>query len=120
MEAFISTSAKHALWTGSQHHDHNQKSEYHAVRGRICKAVLLRQPNQQGAQSRTDDAAHTPDNHHYQRRQQIAEDRKSTRLNPVTNAHLVCRLLLEKKNTTIKFVYDVKHSGNAGTACTLN
>src|SRR3546814_20148998 len=24
-------------------------------------------------------------------------DRKSTRLNPVTNAHLVCRLLLEKK-----------------------
>src|SRR3546814_5304301 len=28
-----------------------------------------------------------------------AQDRKSTRLNPVTNAHLVCRLLLEKKNT---------------------
>src|SRR3546814_7909454 len=27
------------------------------------------------------------------------EDRKSTRLNPVTNAHLVCRLLLEKKKT---------------------
>src|SRR3546814_3067170 len=26
-----------------------------------------------------------------------SEDRKSTRLNPVTNAHLVCRLLLEKK-----------------------
>src|SRR3546814_6407029 len=26
-----------------------------------------------------------------------AEDRKSTRLNPVTNAQLVCRLLLEKK-----------------------
>src|SRR3546814_5676495 len=25
-------------------------------------------------------------------------DRKSTRLNSVTNAHLVCRLLLEKKN----------------------
>src|SRR3546814_1126019 len=25
------------------------------------------------------------------------QDRKSTRLNPVTNAHLVCRLLLEKK-----------------------
>src|SRR3546814_3750468 len=30
-------------------------------------------------------------------------DRKSTRLNPVTNAHLVCRLLLEKKkNVTIQ------------------
>src|SRR3546814_6845094 len=27
-------------------------------------------------------------------------DRKSTRLNSVTNAHLVCRLLLEKKHTT--------------------
>src|SRR3546814_5515162 len=25
-------------------------------------------------------------------------DRKSTRLNSITNAHLVCRLLLEKKN----------------------
>src|SRR3546814_9289602 len=29
------------------------------------------------------------------------EDRKSTRLTPVTNAHLVCRLLLEKKKNTI-------------------
>src|SRR3546814_3323105 len=28
----------------------------------------------------------------------IRQDRKSTRLTPVTNAHLVCRLLLEKKN----------------------
>src|SRR3546814_7486426 len=27
------------------------------------------------------------------------EDRKSTRLNSSTNAHLVCRLLLEKKKT---------------------
>src|SRR3546814_3956798 len=26
-------------------------------------------------------------------------DRKSTRLNPVTNAHIVCRLQLEKKKT---------------------
>src|SRR3546814_7131133 len=30
-----------------------------------------------------------------------AEDRKSTRLNSITNAHLVCRLLLEKKNSPI-------------------
>src|SRR3546814_7123925 len=29
-------------------------------------------------------------------------DRKSTRLNPVTNAHLVCRLLLEKKKNKSK------------------
>src|SRR3546814_8404991 len=28
-------------------------------------------------------------------------DRKSTRLNSVTNAHLVCRLLLEKKKNTM-------------------
>src|SRR3546814_5569482 len=28
-------------------------------------------------------------------------DRKSTRLTPVTNAHLVCRLLLEKKKSHI-------------------
>src|SRR3546814_9951204 len=32
------------------------------------------------------------------RRIQIKADRKSTRLNSSTNAHLVCRLLLEKKN----------------------
>src|SRR3546814_4362663 len=31
-------------------------------------------------------------------------DRKSTRLNPVTNAHLVCRLLLEKKNRPNKTI----------------
>src|SRR3546814_8232266 len=30
-------------------------------------------------------------------RRQCREDRKSTRRTPVTNAHLVCRLLLEKK-----------------------
>src|SRR3546814_2320560 len=30
------------------------------------------------------------------------EDRKSTRLNSVTNAHLVCRLLLEKKKNHTK------------------
>src|SRR3546814_5579061 len=29
--------------------------------------------------------------------QRAGADRKSTRLTPVTNAHLVCRLLLEKK-----------------------
>src|SRR3546814_5542462 len=32
---------------------------------------------------------------------QSVSSRKSTRLNPVTNAHLVCRLLLEKKKTKI-------------------
>src|SRR3546814_6372173 len=31
----------------------------------------------------------------------IDQDRKSTRLNPVTNAHLVCRLLLEKQKNII-------------------
>src|SRR3546814_2889917 len=33
---------------------------------------------------------------------ELREDRKSTRLNPVTNAHLVCRLLLDKKKTLTK------------------
>src|SRR3546814_1392868 len=33
------------------------------------------------------------------RTEKPARDRKSTRLTPVTNAHLVCRLLLEKKKT---------------------
>src|SRR3546814_4516571 len=31
-------------------------------------------------------------------------DRKSTRLNPVTNAHLVCRLLLEKTKRQLLFL----------------
>src|SRR3546814_9827856 len=35
-------------------------------------------------------------------------DRKSTRLNSSTNAHLVCRLLLEKKKKTNKLQY-AKH-----------
>src|SRR3546814_9978343 len=35
-------------------------------------------------------------------------DRKSTRLTPVTNAHLVCRLLLEKK--TKQKIYKIKTS----------
>src|SRR3546814_1660826 len=33
----------------------------------------------------------------------LGRDRKSTRLNPVTNAQLVCRLLLEKKKKNNKF-----------------
>src|SRR3546814_5265122 len=40
---------------------------------------------------------------------QAAVDRKSTRL-PVTNAHLVCRLLLEKNNTTNYTNYHTSHS----------
>src|SRR3546814_7131331 len=36
-----------------------------------------------------------------QQRHRLAEDRKSTRRTPVTNAHLVCRFLLEKKNHTL-------------------
>src|SRR3546814_13243841 len=35
------------------------------------------------------------------RRLAASPDRKSTRLNSVTNAHLVCRLLLEKKKQQI-------------------
>src|SRR3546814_10334713 len=36
------------------------------------------------------------------KRRRAGTDRKSTRLNPVTNAHLVCRLLLEKKKQVRK------------------
>src|SRR3546814_2624627 len=39
-----------------------------------------------------------------------AKDRKSTRLNPVTNAHLVCRLLLEKKKQTITTNLQPQHT----------
>src|SRR3546814_6901382 len=35
--------------------------------------------------------------HQPQQPEKAVQDRKSTRLNSVTNAHLVCRLLLEKK-----------------------
>src|SRR3546814_7507058 len=34
-------------------------------------------------------------------------DRKSTRLTPVTNAHLVCRLLLEKIKLTLSIKYPI-------------
>src|SRR3546814_8188299 len=39
-------------------------------------------------------------------------DRKSTRLNPVTNAHLVCRLLLEKKNQTKIIIHTHRIANN--------
>src|SRR3546814_1999681 len=41
-------------------------------------------------------------------------DRKSTRLNPVTNAHLVCRLLLET-TTKIKILYNINEQQNKRT-----
>src|SRR3546814_7319731 len=34
-------------------------------------------------------------------KEEIRKDRKSTRLNPVTNEHLVCSLLIEKKKQKI-------------------
>src|SRR3546814_4208426 len=42
-------------------------------------------------------------------------DRKSTRLNSVTNAHLVCRLLLEKKK-----IYLLSHSITTISYASLN
>src|SRR3546814_3492463 len=39
----------------------------------------------------------------------IALDRKSTRLTPVTNAHLVCRLLLETKNNIARLPHSPQH-----------
>src|SRR3546814_1611714 len=46
----------------------------------------------------------------------LGRDRKSTRLTPVTNAHLVCRLLLEKNN---KATFQLKYiSSRASTHST--
>src|SRR3546814_1907859 len=39
----------------------------------------------------------------FARGHRIGIDRKSTRLTPVTNAHLVCRLLLEKQKTKLSY-----------------
>src|SRR3546814_5957714 len=39
-------------------------------------------------------------------------DRKSTRLTPVTNAHLVCRLLLEKKKKHVQMMKEVCNDHN--------
>src|SRR3546814_6178525 len=47
-------------------------------------------------------AGHGPEYCRDVRRERCQEDRKSTRLNSITNAHLVCRLLLEKKKNSIK------------------
>src|SRR3546814_3236120 len=40
----------------------------------------------------------------------VRGDRKSTRLTPVTNAHLVCRLLLEKKKKENIYTNNIKQS----------
>src|SRR3546814_4528327 len=44
------------------------------------------------------------------RHRQAGQDRKSTRLTPVTNAHLVCRLLLEKKKQYKKLTINHIHA----------
>src|SRR3546814_4310729 len=50
------------------------------------------------------------------------EDRKSTRLTPVTNAHLVCRLLLEKKKriTQRLYTYTTKNQITTHKYCVTN
>src|SRR3546814_8971283 len=76
-------------------------SQLHQLRGRVgrgseaSQCVLLYQsPLGETARARLETMRATTDGF------AIASlDRKSTRLTPVTNAHLVCRLLLEKKNT---------------------
>src|SRR3546814_8221253 len=60
---------------------------------------------------RSDQAAQRPvqHGHEWSVRRPVAlhrpsqEDRKSTRLNSVTNAHIVCRLLLEKTNNNNQY-----------------
>src|SRR3546814_6901627 len=64
-----------ACWAGFRHGTHEYSARWRSESGRrpdgICRGPVRRGDG----------------------------DRKSTRLNPVTNAHLVCRLLLEKTNT---------------------
>src|SRR3546814_4629623 len=45
----------------------------------------------------------------------IRADRKSTRLNSSTNAHLVCRLLLDKKKTRHQSLPPIPHSTHWNT-----
>src|SRR3546814_6411767 len=50
----------------------------------------------------------------------LGGDRKSTRLTPVTNAHLVCRLLLAKKkipkiNNNTQYIHKARTSNNHRT-----
>src|SRR3546814_7731950 len=67
----------------------------------------------QGGDGKTDGGTHLavvvarPHRGEQQRHGGAARDRKSTRLNPVTNAHLVCSLLLANTNTTN--CYNTKH-----------
>src|SRR3546814_2254632 len=77
-----------------------------AVRRARCRAARWRARQVEGrgpcARNGQADAA-PPPLHRVARRKGGAHqgtDRKSTRLTPVTNAHLVCRLLLAKKKTT--------------------
>src|SRR3546814_1610738 len=59
-------------------------------------AVMITNPNTCGLFER--DMKYIADAVHKAGAFVYCEDRKSTRLNPVTTAHLVCSLMLEKKN----------------------
>src|SRR3546814_10489551 len=65
------------------------------------KAVILMRPRSSGVTSMVSRAVNAspsaPRNDEFDRADITWSDRKSTRRTPVTNAHLVCRLLLEKK-----------------------
>src|SRR3712207_8010751 len=47
-----------------------------------------------------------------------AQDRKSTRLNSQSRQYLVCRLLLEKKNTTLTYSLPCHYATFHPTPCT--
>src|SRR3546814_10541339 len=76
MSVLSSGLAHDALRAHRQHDDHDDEGEHHPVGREVGEPELLGEADEQGADG---------------------GDRKSTRLNSVTNAHLVCRLLLEKK-----------------------
>src|SRR3546814_10155042 len=75
-----------APWAGPE-----ARARPEAIRTQTCKARKNRRSRAGADWQRSSKECATL-------RPAVERDRKSTRLNPVTNAHLVCRLLLEKKN----------------------
>src|SRR3546814_5809156 len=71
--------------------------------------LTMREVNEQGFGAKVRDWNRTDLLNHW-REAWADQDRKSTRRTPVTNAHLVCRLLLEKKNTINAKLVNYKHT----------
>src|SRR3546814_1287335 len=74
----------------------------------VCESAEIRPRPAEGSRESE------PAEHHQRIDKTLHRDRKSTRLNSITNAHLVCRLLLEKKKHQINS-YTLQHSRHTQT-----